>query len=117
MSDDKKDYKVGYRKPPLKGQFKKGQSGNPNGRPKSSSDMRENLQKVLDEKITIREGGKKKIINKNELLARRLVNDAANGKVSAFKEITKIIDTNAKPGLTWADIVEEAERLQALEKQ
>ena len=34
MSNDKKDYDVGYGKPPKQHQFKKGQSGNPAGRPK-----------------------------------------------------------------------------------
>ena len=34
MSNDKKDYNVGYGKPPKQHQFKKGQSGNPAGRPK-----------------------------------------------------------------------------------
>lgn len=41
MSDSRKpprsaDYDVGYGKPPKSGQFKKGQSGNPNGRPKGA---------------------------------------------------------------------------------
>ena len=30
----KKDYEVGYGRPPKKSQFRKGQSGNPSGRPK-----------------------------------------------------------------------------------
>lgn len=30
------DYEVGYGKPPAETRFKKGQSGNPNGRPKGS---------------------------------------------------------------------------------
>ncbi len=33
-SDDEADYEVGYGKPPKSGQFKKGETGNPRGRPK-----------------------------------------------------------------------------------
>ena len=40
----KKDKKVGYKKPPKKTQWKKGQSGNPKGRPKKSD-------KNLDEEM------------------------------------------------------------------
>ena len=41
MSSDRKpgrphDYKVGYGKPPKEHRFKKGQSGNPRGRPKGA---------------------------------------------------------------------------------
>lgn len=39
MSDDD-DYKVGYGNPPKHSQFQKGQSGNPNGRPKGSKNKR-----------------------------------------------------------------------------
>ena len=37
MPDD--DYAVGYKKPPLHTRFKKGQSGNPRGRPKGSKNF------------------------------------------------------------------------------
>ena len=37
-SEEKTDgYEVGYRKPPKHSQFKPGQSGNPNGRPRGAS--------------------------------------------------------------------------------
>ncbi|WP_443749340.1 DUF5681 domain-containing protein [Asticcacaulis solisilvae] len=38
MSGDNKDDKVGYGKPPVTGRFKKGQSGNPKGRPRKKKD-------------------------------------------------------------------------------
>jgi hypothetical protein len=36
--DDARDYKVGYKKPPLHTRFKKGQSSNPRGRPRGLAD-------------------------------------------------------------------------------
>ena len=43
----KKDYEVGYGKPPKSGQFKPGQSGNPKGRPKGAKNFKTELATVL----------------------------------------------------------------------
>ena len=37
--DGARDYKVGYKKPPLHSRFKKGQSGNPRGRPRGAKNF------------------------------------------------------------------------------
>lgn len=37
MSDQKKPYAIGYRKPPQGKKFTKGQSGNPAGRPRKTT--------------------------------------------------------------------------------
>jgi hypothetical protein len=52
----KSDYEVGYGKPPKKSQFKKGRSGNPNGRPKGTSFRA--LTKHLAHPVTLRIGEK-----------------------------------------------------------
>jgi hypothetical protein len=39
MPKDQQEYAVGYGKPPKSGQFAKGNSGNPNGRPKGSKNL------------------------------------------------------------------------------
>lgn len=85
------DNTIGYCKPPKKYQFKPGQSGNPNGRPKGSKSFNQILKKELAEKVTIRDGKKVKKINKKELLAKRLVKDAADGKSSAMRDLMVLI--------------------------
>ncbi len=50
-NDDPTDYgKVGYKRPPVATRFKKGQSGNPGGRPRKAISRRHIAEKVLSEK-------------------------------------------------------------------
>src|SRR4029078_11645059 len=51
------DY-IGYRKPPRHKQIKPGHSSNVKGRPRGPRNFSAVLQAVLNEKITIKEGGK-----------------------------------------------------------
>jgi hypothetical protein len=80
MPGDRDDYRVGYGRPPRQHRFKKGQSGNPKGRPKGSKNTTNILRQVLDEKIIITQAGKPRNISKREALMRRVVHDALSGK-------------------------------------
>ena len=57
------DYEVGYGKPPENGRFKKGQSGNPKGRPKGVKNFQTELKEILDSKVTVTEAGKTKSVS------------------------------------------------------
>lgn len=67
--------KPGYRKPPKAGQFKKGQSGNPRGRPKRPKlkSEKEILRQILGEPMTVRENGVPRTVSKGEGMIRMLV--------------------------------------------
>jgi hypothetical protein len=81
MSDhsETEDYEVGYGKPPISGQFKKGVSGNPSGRPKKSADFGSKLLRELDSKLIINENGKRKVITKSEGIVKQLTNKSFSG--------------------------------------
>jgi hypothetical protein len=55
---DEDDHIARYQRPPRKGQFKPGQSGNALGRPKGSKNIRTYVNEHLNKKIPIIEGGK-----------------------------------------------------------
>lgn len=78
MADDE-DYKVGYGKPPKATQFKKGQSGNPKGRPKGSLNAATVMKKIAAEMVTVPENGREIRMSKLELLLRKIFHRAAKG--------------------------------------
>jgi len=84
---DQHEYEVGYKKPPKQTQWKPGQSGNPNGRPRKIKDFEKLLDIELSKEITITEGGKQISICKREVLLKSLVNDALKGDLRAMKMV------------------------------
>ncbi|MCZ8106357.1 MAG: DUF5681 domain-containing protein [Burkholderiales bacterium] len=81
------DYEVGYGRPPKASRFKKGQSGNLRGRPKSRLSASEALSRELDEKICVREGGKTLWVSKRDAAMKRLVADAMAGRKYAMDAV------------------------------
>lgn len=94
-----KEYGIGYGKPPKQYQFKKGQSGNKNGRPKNSKNTYVLLDEILSQTIPITENGKIMHIFKRNAVLIQLVNKAVKGDLKA---------TNALlPHMLMADAKEE----------
>ena len=84
-------YQVGYGKPPAQTRFKKGQSGNPNGRPKGTLNLATVITKTLREKVVINENGQRKIVTKLEAAVKQLVNKAASGDLPAFRQLSGLV--------------------------
>jgi Family of unknown function (DUF5681) len=75
---------VGYKRPPKNHQFRPGQSGNPNGRPKGLRDFKTDVREELGETITFREGRGDVVISKQRALIKRLVTSAIGGDTRAI---------------------------------
>lgn len=89
-NDNKSGQKVGYKRPPLRTRFKKGKSGNPNGRPPGALNKKtihdqvaKLLCKVVGKKISATEDGKHTRITKLEANFVQLANKAASGDLRA----------------------------------
>ena len=83
-------YTIGYRKPPIATQFKKGCSGNPSGRPRRSRNVRTILKEILNRKITVRDCyGERKIATQEAMLLKFLEN-ALKGDPRALKTIVSL---------------------------
>jgi hypothetical protein len=76
---------VGYGNPPGHTRFVKGQSGNPNGRPKGSQNLSTILDKVGRERVRVTENGRSRYITKREATILQLVNKAVAGDLNAAR--------------------------------
>ena len=78
---------VGYRKPPQHSRFKKGESGNPKGRPRESKNWDTLIDKELNARIVVHKDCRRKKISKREAIATQLVNKAVSGDLRFAQEL------------------------------
>jgi hypothetical protein len=78
-------YQVGFAKPPIATRFRKGQSGNPAGRPRGSKNISTILEQELEQRVVIRENGKQKSVTKRRASMKQFVNKAIAGDPRALQ--------------------------------
>jgi Family of unknown function (DUF5681) len=78
-------YQVGFAKPPIATRFRKGQSGNPAGRPRGSKNILTILEQELEQRVVIRENGKQKSVTKRRASMKQFVNKAIAGDPRALQ--------------------------------
>ncbi len=87
---------VGYKKPPVWTRFQKGQSGNPNGRPKKDESFRGITENELQREVSIKEGGRVKKVTIKVAIVKRCLAEAAQGKTRSLEMILKLLNRNER---------------------
>ena len=98
--NNRSDYEVGYGKPPRNTQFKKGQSGNPRGRPSGSKNLATLVSVALNEPVIVVENGGRRKITKREAIIKQLVNRSTKADWRAIKillDIVREIENRVEP--------------------
>jgi uncharacterized protein DUF5681 len=76
-------YEIGYRKPPRQTQFQPGRSGNLKGRPRGAKNFAVAIDQELGATVIVTENGRRRKLSKREVIAKRVVNRAAEGDLKA----------------------------------
>jgi hypothetical protein len=98
--EDQRDYEVGYGKPPRHTRFKKGQSGNPRGRPKGSKNLPTLLSEALNEPVVVAENGRRRKITMRQAIIKQLVKRSATADLRAMKillDMVRDLERQAEP--------------------
>lgn len=83
--------RVGYGRTPSHSRFKPGQSGNPKGRPPGSTSPKSVVQRIMGEKLSVREGEKVRVVSKLEAMMRSLAVKALKGDQRALATVLGLI--------------------------
>jgi hypothetical protein len=93
---------IGYANPPRSGQFTKGNSGNPKGRPRGSKSLNAMIEETLLAKVRIRIGGVSRQVTQLQALLLQQMKEALEGNAKARDGVLKLAASS--PGLNPSSI-------------
>ena len=98
MSEKKRDYAIGYGKPPKGRPFQKGQSGNPRT-PRGQNGFAALLAAELDERVTITINGRRRRMTNREAIVAQMVDKSTRADLRAIKMLADMQkEAEAKAG-------------------
>ena len=83
---------TGYKRPPVKNRFRKGQSGNPSGRRKGQRNLRPVLVEVLSQTVKVKLGKKSERMTKGDACIKMLMSKAHNGDHRAVQAVITLTE-------------------------
>lgn len=92
----KPEHEVGYKKPPVGSQFKKGQSGNPTGRPKGTRNFKTDLKDALAQPVQVTDGGRTRSISTQRAGLERLRLKALTGDQRALDRLIALAERHGE---------------------
>jgi len=98
MSEKKRDYAIGYGKPPKGRPFQKGQSGNPRT-PRGQNGFAALLAAELDARVTITINGRRRRMTNREAIVAQMVDKSTRADLRAIKMLADMQkEAEAKAG-------------------
>jgi hypothetical protein len=113
------DYSIGWGRPPVEFQYRKGHSGNYSGRPHATVEsLGEQLEKATSERLPVTENGVRKMLTQRQISAAWLANKMAAGDMAAWKKFVRIFKRDrrnavSEPGMKIVVVPDDDPRVAA----
>ena len=88
------DYEVGHSRPPKDTRWKKGQSGNPKGRPKADKTGPVDISAFLDEPVAMTINGKAKELHPFEAMVWQMIRKSMKGEITPLIRLVELCEDN-----------------------
>ena len=92
MAESDPENPVGYGNPPAENRYRKGQSGNPSGRPRGTQNFRTEVREELAEPVNVREDGSVKTVSSQRAALKKLRAKALSGEQRALERLLEFAE-------------------------